>query len=114
MKMQAGASTPAASGAVYPARSVAEEGDRAAWLRQALDQIIHNQRPRVPGWGLLRPKESVGEYAAEDAYLLLVFDHRGRPHTQRITPSELTRLQTDPTGATAQFKSLIDSFCSAA
>jgi len=110
--MQAGASTPAASDAAYPVRSEAEDGDRAAWLRRALDEIIHDQRPRVPGWGLLRPKEAVGEYVAEDGYLLLVFDHRGRPHTQRITLAELTRLQMDTTGATAQFKSLIDSFCS--
>jgi hypothetical protein len=118
MKMQAGARTPEASdasrqGSPRPARRPDPEvGDPVAtWLKITLDTIIHEQRPRVPGWGLLKPRQSVGEYTAEDSYLLLVFDHRGRPHTQRFTLAEVNRLQSDGAQAAAEFRSLIASFC---
>lgn len=121
MKMEAGASTLAASDAgrqasPAPTRSYPVDGHShvdqiAGWLRSALYNIIQEQRPRVPGWGLLLPRQIVGEYVAEDAYLLLVFDPRGRPHTQRFTRADVCRLQTDAAGATAEFRSLIESFC---
>ena len=65
----------------------------------------------APHWGVLGPNESVGEYATRDEYLLLVFDHRGRPHTQRFGVDEIARLQTDESRASEQFRSLIESFC---
>lgn len=119
MKVQTGAGTPAASDAArlgsegtsrrYPPR---RQGDDAAiWLRGTLGKIILEQRPRVPGWGILLPTEIVGEYTADDAYLLVVFDHRGQSHTERFTRDEIRQLQTDTVQATNRFKSLIASFC---
>jgi hypothetical protein len=120
--MQAGASTLVASdagrqrpegpGRRSPTSGNPADGDpTAAWLRGALDKIIHEQRPRIPGWGLLLPSQIVGEYSADDDYLLLVFDHRGRPHTHRFTVAEVVQLEVDSVRATARFRSLIESFC---
>jgi hypothetical protein len=119
MKLQTGAGTPAASEAVRHGGAGIDDqmppavsDDAGVWLKGALDRVILQQRPNVPGWGLLSPNQSVGEYAARDSYLLLVFDHRGRPHTCRFTSEELARLRADQARAGARFKSLIASFCS--
>lgn len=120
--MQAGVTAPAASDASPQGmdhssgpRIMSSEADGSdpmgSWLKVTFDKIILEQRPRVPGWGLLRPQQMVGEYMAEDGYLLLVFDHRGRPHTRRFTPAEVTRLRVDTARGTAQLKSLIQAFC---
>lgn len=91
-----------------------EDGGRKReidWLKRTLDGIIMRQRPRIPGWGVLGPNESVGDYATRDDYLLLVFDHNGRPHTQRFAADEIARLQTDESEASERLRSLIESFC---
>lgn len=82
------------------------------WLKVALDRVIAQQRPRVPGWGLLRPHQNVGEYSAENDYLLLVFDHRGQPHTRRFSEDEIRRLKASRDQADGHFRNLIQSFCS--
>jgi len=92
-----------------------EDGGRKReidWLKRTLDEIILGQRPRIPGWGVLGPNQSVGDYATRDEYLLLVFDHNGRPHTHRFAADEIARLQTDESVASERFRSLIESFCS--
>lgn len=119
MKVQAEAGTPVASAARHGSEGTGRRyfangyGDDAAmWLRGTLGKIIHEQRPRVPGWGVLQPQQIVGDYTAEDAYLLVVFDHRGQPHTERFTLEEINRLQADAARAATRFRSLIASFCS--
>jgi hypothetical protein len=82
------------------------------WLRGAINRIVGQQRPRVPGWGFLEPHQVVGEYNAEKGYLLLVFDHRGQPHTRRFSADEIRQLELDRDQAAREFRNLIESFCS--
>lgn len=77
----------------------------------ALDRVIAQQRPRVPGWGLLRPHQNVGDYSPEGDYLLLVFDHRGQPHTRRFSEAEIHRLKASRDQADGHCRNLIQSFC---
>jgi hypothetical protein len=84
----------------------------ADWLRTTLSRVIAEQRPRIPGWGLLRPYQIVGEYSADEDYLLLVFDHRGQPHTRRFTLEEVRRFNAIGEEAERSFRHLIQSLCS--
>lgn len=104
--------------ALYPGELVpalvSDAGEHEAcgeWLRKTLNRAIVDHRPRVPGWGLLRPHEIVGEYCAESDYLLLVFDHQGRLHTRRFSEEDIHRLKATDR-AEAHCRSLIESLCS--
>jgi hypothetical protein len=89
-------------------------GTEVDWLRGAINKIVGRQRPRVPGWGLLEPHQVVGDYDAEKGYLLLVFDHRGQPHTRRFSEEEIRQLESNRDQAASEFRHLIESFCASA
>ncbi len=95
--------------AVAPPRETSAQVVGVQRLKETVRRVIDEFRVTVPGWGLLSPGTVLGDYRAENAYLLLVFDAQGQPHATRLAVKEVEQFEHQNLVAEARLREVIVS-----